>query len=414
MKRLLFLFFFIGTVAGAQTRVNNQLFMGTVDSISSRILGEKRTIWISVPAGALNDRFAARKYPVVYLLDGNSHFATVSAMLKQLAAQNGNMILPEMIVVGILNTDRTRDFTPTKSSYWIYGPPSPLENTGGGERFVEFLEKELIPHIDSIYPTAPYRVLIGHSLGGLAVTNVLVNHTKLFNAYIIIDPSMWYDNRKFLMEAKASLQEKKYDGISLYLGIANSMQPDMDTLAVRKDTSVESFHTRSILLLKDYIQQNHHNGLRFAYSYHDDDTHMSVPLIAEYEGLRFIFNYYSLAPGIEARFFDPHVAINPAPIFIAHFQEVSKQIGYQFLPPENLINIFANSFLDYNLPKKAFSLYSLNLLNYPQSFDTIVSMGDYCNSQNDKMEATAFYQKALNIKEDKETRGKLNKLKKQE
>ena len=204
----LFLLLFIVTETFAQTRANNQLIIGTVDSINSKILHEKRSIWISMPEGARDNREAAKKYPVVYLLDGSNHFATVSAMLRQLGAKNGN-ILPEMIVVGILNTDRARDFTPTKSSFWIYGPPSPLENTGGGERFVEFLEKELMPYIDSICPTAPYRVLVGHSLGGLAVTNVLINHTRLFNAYIIIDPSMWYDNRRFLEQAKSSLRETK-------------------------------------------------------------------------------------------------------------------------------------------------------------------------------------------------------------
>lgn len=411
IRIFIFLLLFAGGEAPAQTTENNQLIIGKVDQIYSNILHEKRTIWISIPEGALNNREAGKKYPVIYLLDGNNHFATVTAMLKQLGAKNGN-ILPEMIVVGILNTARARDFTPTKSSFWIYGAPSPLENTGGGEQFVAFLEKELMPYIDSAYSTAPYRILVGHSLGGLATTNVLINHTRLFNAYIIIDPSMWYDNRKFLMQTKASLQEKRFVGTRLYLGIANSMQPGMDTVTVKKDTSVESFHTRSILLFKDFLQQNSsRNGLCFGYSYHADDTHMSVPLITIYNGLRFIFNYYPLAPGTEARFFDPNVADDPAPIFVAHFQKVSKRIGYWFLPPENLVNIFANSFLDYNLPKKAYSLYSLNLTNYPQSFDANDSMGDYYNSQNDSVKAIGYYEKALKIKMDTETMQKLNKLK---
>jgi len=168
MILLLIFLSFIGTHAAAQSIVNDQLTIGTEAVVYSRILHEKRTIWISVPKSMTDTLHAKQKYPVVYLLDGNNHFATVSSMLKQLSVENGNVIFPEMIVVGILNTDRVRDFTPTSSSFWVFkGFSSEMSNTGGGDQFVKFLQKELIPHIDSIYPTAPYRVLMGHSLAGL-------------------------------------------------------------------------------------------------------------------------------------------------------------------------------------------------------------------------------------------------------
>ncbi|QJD94769.1 alpha/beta hydrolase [Mucilaginibacter robiniae] len=107
-----------------------------------------------------------------------------------------------MIVVAITNTDRTRDLTPTNSLTEPGGKHNEeFKNSGGGEQFISFIEKELMPHVDSLYPTALYKVLIGHSFGALTVVKVLINHTKLFNAYVAIDPSMWWDQQKLLQQA---------------------------------------------------------------------------------------------------------------------------------------------------------------------------------------------------------------------
>jgi predicted alpha/beta superfamily hydrolase len=411
MIRLLIFLSFIGTHAAAQSIVNDQLTIGTEAVVYSRILHEKRTIWISVPKSMTDTLHAKQKYPVVYLLDGNNHFATVSSMLKQLSVENGNVIFPEMIVVGILNTDRVRDFTPTSSSFWVFkGFSSEMSNTGGGDQFVKFLQKELIPHIDSIYPTAPYRVLMGHSLAGLETTNVLINHTSLFNAYIIVDPSLWYDNRKLLSQAQLALQKNRFDSVRLYLGIANTMPSDMDTVSVRKDTCGESFHMRSILLFRDVLEKTRSNGLHFACHYYGNDGHMSAPLITVYDGLRFIFDYYAMPDGIMAKLYDPGVDIDPVPIFQLHFQQVSAQIGYQVLPPENLVNLFANSLLEYRLYKKVFLLLNLNIQNYPHSSGAYDAMGDYYRSQTKYTEAIRFYQKALQVKGSASVRTKLAEI----
>jgi len=170
----------------------------------------------------------SQRYPVVYLLDGDGHFESVVGMIQQLSQVNGNTIVPEMIIVGIPNTDRTRDLTPT---HITSDPPmmddNSSKNTGGGENFTAFMEKELMPHIDSLYPTQPFRVLIGHSFGGLTVMNIITNHTKLFNAYIAIDPSMWYDKEQFLKTTQNKLAAQKYNGTRLYVGIANTMDEGM-------------------------------------------------------------------------------------------------------------------------------------------------------------------------------------------
>jgi uncharacterized protein len=410
MKKIIFLTFLMVTQVKAQTINNKIVIVGIVDSLNSKILQEKKTFWVSLPTSFYNPRFAKTRYPVVYVFDGDANFATVSAMLKQLSIRNGNMVFPEAIVVGIMNTHRTRDFTPTKSSYWIFNTPSPTTNSGGGEKFVSFLQQELIPYIDSIYPTTPYRTLIGHSLGGLAATNILINHTKLFNSYIIIDPSMWWDNQNFLKQAGEILHQKRFDSISLYLGIANNMTPGMDTIKLRNDTSRKTIHMRSIFKLKDLLQQNTANGLHFKYGYYADDTHMSSTLITEYDGFHFIFDFYSLPFGWEAKLFDPYDHFDAAQVFTTHFEQVSKKMGYKFLPPESLIDVFANTMADNYMPEKALSLYTLNVTDYPQSFGGYESLGDFYSDQKNVSKAIECYQKALKIKEVEEIRKKLNVL----
>jgi len=175
----------------SHAQIDNKIVIGKVDSVYSTILKEQRKVWVYVPNINNAQQSPGQRYPVVYLLDGDGHFESVVGMIQQLSQVNGNTIVPEMIVVGIPNTDRTRDLTPT---HIASDPPmmdsNSSKNTGGGENFAAFLEKELMPHIDSSYPTQPFKTLIGHSFGGLTVMHIITNHTKLFNAYIAIDPSM--------------------------------------------------------------------------------------------------------------------------------------------------------------------------------------------------------------------------------
>lgn len=131
---------------------------GIRDNIDSKILNEQRRILVYVPASAASDVFTKQLYPVVYLLDGDAvHFSGVVSMINQ---QSSMYALPEMMVLGIPNTDRTRDLTPTPMrDFWQFlnfdADSIFLQNSGGGDKFIAFIEKELIPHIESTYPAAP-------------------------------------------------------------------------------------------------------------------------------------------------------------------------------------------------------------------------------------------------------------------
>ncbi len=408
MKPLFLLALIAGTVLSAAAQSNGTIVIGKTDTLHSTILGEDRKILIHVPNAS--KQFPKQRYPVVYLLDGDGHFPSVMGMIQQLTEVNGNDVFPKMILVGIPNTNRQRDLTPTHASTSPYGDSNSVRGTGGGENFTAFIEKELIPHIDSLYPTAPYRILIGHSLGGLMVINTLVNHPKVFNAYLAIDPSMWWDDRKLLHQSEAVLAQQKFPGKTLFLAIANTMPVGMDTAKVRKDTSSNTLHIRSILRLKDVLKKNKANGLRFDYRYYAHDTHGSVPLIAEYDGLRFLFDYF--APPFDQMLFDDKSTANALIIAIkAHYALVSERMGYPVLPDENWLNSMGYMYMQRGNWDKSAAFFKLNTEYYPKSGNTFDSLGDLYSKTGDHQKAIDAYTKALTLNDNPETKKKLEEQK---
>jgi predicted alpha/beta superfamily hydrolase len=279
----------IMVLIGAKT-YKNSIRICKGDCIFSNALNEKRKFWVYTPKAVDDQTSGDQHYPVVYLLDAEEHFRDFTEMIEQVNA-DGSKVFPDMIVVGIPNTKRSRDLTPTRSIIDARGKnDSVFKSSGGGEAFIEFIGKELIPHIDSIYLTTPYKVLIGHSLGGLTAVNILLNHTALFDGYIASDPSMWWDDKLMLNHAREAFKQPSFAGKSLYVSIANEIGTDMDMEQIRRDTSPQSNHTRCIIELTDILESNPGNGLRSAYKYYVKENHNSVTAVTRYDGLRFLLN----------------------------------------------------------------------------------------------------------------------------
>ena len=283
MKKISLIIFFAAITIAANAQNEESILIGKKTTIFSSILKENRKIWIYNPGQTAIIPIADKRYPVVYVLDGDAHFLSTVGMIQQLSQANGNAILPEMIVVGIENTNRLRDLTPSLVT---------SDNNAKVNPFVNFLETELIPYVDKNYNTAPYRILVGHSLGGLTAIDILTNSPKLFNAYIAIDPSMWYDNEKFLNNTISQIPNENLQGTRLFIGTANTMPKGMTLANLEKDKSAETQHIRSIFKLDKFIKGNSNTGLKYSLKYYENESHVSVPLISEYDGLRFIFDYY--------------------------------------------------------------------------------------------------------------------------
>ncbi len=396
---------------------DNKIVFGHKDVIHSDILKEDREIWIHLPESAKDSTSNKTKYPVLYLLDGPAHFYSVTGMIKQLSTTNGNSIVPEMIIVAIPNTDRSRDLTPSHVDIDYMSGDSIPYSSGGGNKFLDFMEDELIPHIEKTYLATSYRTYVGHSFGGLSVINALINRQDLFNNYVAIDPSLWWDNQAFLKEADSLLSTNKFEDRALYVGVANTMTGGMTINEVQNDTTpstIFTVHIKAILKFVQSVSAKENNGLLFESQYYENDDHGSVPLIAEYDALRFLFSWHQLK-GIN-QYYEQNFtssADDLLNLIDAHYKNVSDHFGYEVIPPETLINSYGYGFLgEPNKMHLSNALFKLNMQNYSNSSNVYDSMGDYHLANQDSIKALELFTKAIEIGSNDSSQEKIDKLKK--
>ncbi|MGE3618098.1 MAG: alpha/beta hydrolase-fold protein [Gemmatimonadales bacterium] len=378
----------------AQRRFTNPLTIGTVDSIRSATLDETRPYLVYTPPSYGDTTVAPARYPVLYLLDGDAHFHSVSGLIQILGTGvNGTFVVPEMIVVAIPNTDRTRDLTPTHTDTGFDGKPTPaFKTSGGGPKFLQFLRDELIPRIESQYRTMPYRVFVGHSFGGITTLNALYTMPELFNAYVAIDPSLWWDNRVLLWKAKDVVSTGKLSGRSLFVAQANTITPD-DTTTNRHFESIGKFNS--------IVDAYNTSGLRYGFKYYDHDDHGSVPMIAEYDALRFIFAGYQVPLA--------RVLARPA-LLTEHFETVSRRLGAEFRPTEGMVRLFAEVALGQDTAK-AVSFLEMDAQLYPDSYRPLDRLGAIWLARGDRARARDYFERSLRKNPGNEaTREKLKTL----
>lgn len=272
---------------------DSRIVTGFTDSLYSKILRENRKVWIHLPDARSTNTDSMRRYPVIYAVDGGFLFNGLVSMTELLS---GNSMCPDMIVVGITHTDRGRELTPThvvNMAPYNATDTTFSKTSGGGEDLTAFLEKELIPYIETKYMASSDRMLIGHSTGGLMVVNTLIKHPDLFTTYVAIDPALWWDSQKLVKESKYVLKAAtRYKGKALYVSIANTLPVGMSISEAEKDTSIKTLHFRSAMKFVKNVKNSPQNGLRFGWKYYEKDTHGSVPFIAEYDAIRFFFDSY--------------------------------------------------------------------------------------------------------------------------
>lgn len=238
-------------------------------NIHSEILNEDRTILLNLPDSYNNTSNLNKKYPILILLDGAAFFKTTSGIVHFMSSdRNRNYFMPETIIVAIENVDRERDFTVTKLK------TKRPNRMGGGENFLNFIEKELIPFIDQNYRTAPVRTLVGHSLGGLLTLNSYMDKESIFDAYVSIDPSIWWDEETMKNKVEnispISLRKK------LYIATANQGERNYERNKKRHDA------------LYTLIKVKMDGNINIEIVYFEEENHRSVSLIALYEGLKYM------------------------------------------------------------------------------------------------------------------------------
>lgn len=261
-KFILFLCFCLcsGTLLSQPKSQSKPFILGEILEINSLELAEKRTLNIYLPAGY--SRADSSRYPVIYLLDGSADedFIHVAGLVQFNNFPWINRI-PESIVVGIANINRKRDFTYPSS---IEEDKKQFPGTGHSDKFISFIEKELQPFIAKEYKVNDSKMIIGQSFGGLLTTEILIKKPQLFNKYVIISPSLWWDNGSLLKQNSSLLSEGFSQRTGVYIGVGKEglspgntphvMEVDANLLAEK----LKAGKSKTVQVNFDYLPEEDH------------------------------------------------------------------------------------------------------------------------------------------------------------
>lgn len=307
-------------------------------AIHAGTLNETREVLVAVPRAYATSGVS---YPVLYVLDGEWHFEHAVAVARFLSETSylGDPRIPEMIVVGVVNTDRNRDYTPTHRARTgsLQFPTS-----GGSAGFVTFLEEDLFPFIERRYRTQPYRAVTGWSFGGLFAVHTLLTAPALFNAYVAISPSLWWDD-------------------DLLVGMADSlMGADADaprSLVITLGGETGSIRP-AVLSFVDTLEQRAGGGLDWTFLQIDSVSHNLVAPVALYEGLQSLYQGWMLPA--------ERLAQGMAGV-TAHYDSLSTAMGYPVPVPEATFVRLARRHWGNNQFEDAFTVCERRVQLYPAS-----------------------------------------------
>jgi len=355
-----------GVVGGGEP-----ITIGETVRFQSEIMGEERTVLISTPRGY--DRTEA-SYPVIYLTDGYAHFTHTRGTVDFLV---NNGLAPQLIIVAVTNTDRTRDLTPTQDDLTTDdGEIREMPTSGGAAKFLDFFEKELFPYVDSHYRTQPLRLFGGHSFGGLFALNAFFTRPEMFDAVLAISPSLRWDDELPIRQAKSFKSNGGESPPTLFVAMANEEEGDPRPNRLDK--------------LEKNLGDADSDDFDWQVMRMPDETHGSVVLRAHYWGLRYVFEPWRLPADPETGRFVGGLAE-----LKQHYQQLSKQYGYKLVPAEQTVNAIAYQILGRDEVDDAIATFKYNVELYPNSANVYDSLGDGLSAAGRLDEAFASYSKAV-------------------
>jgi predicted alpha/beta superfamily hydrolase len=362
------------TAPGGATTV---ISAGEQVTLHSELLGEDRTIFIGLP-GSYGS--GAERYPVLYLTDAQFNFAHLHTTAEFLARTAG--IIPEIIVVGVANRDRTHDLYATRADFKQEDRVIPFPNSGNADQFLEFITKELIPWVEKSYRTSDLRILAGVSAGGNFALHAARVKPAVFQAVMVASPWLAWDDRRELKQLVPFLTSKQMQLKALFLTYAAegaSMKADIDAVAAalksRSDTS-----------------------LRWESRSYPDETHDSTALKSYYDGLRMIFAGYDYPR-------DPKTyrLIGSLDDLKAHYAKLGHRLGTSLSSPEWVVNELGYQYLRTGSSGPAIAAFRFNIEQHPESANAWDSLGEGLERIGEATEALASYRKAVALAEAQHT-----------
>ncbi|HRW95358.1 MAG TPA: alpha/beta hydrolase-fold protein [Bacteroidales bacterium] len=372
MKFLLLGILFSSQILFSQT--DNKVFWGEKNVIHSEIFGEDKEYWVHLPE---NYNEEGDKYPVLYITDGDEHFYLASGLVEFMSAQ---FMIPEFIVVAIFHQDRNHDLTPTHSETDINGFQSPAaEVSGGGKKLLEFIEKELIENVENRHSASSYRILTGHSLGGLFCTYAYLTRNHLFKGFIAMDPALNWDDHACEQMLRSLPDNPQNLKNKLYIASAHNAPEG------KRDKG--PFRMSQLSFTKELDKKGVTN---YKFEVFEKETHMTVAYQSLYAGLVFLFPDYYI-------FKDPHYSPE-IPYIIDFYNKVSDRYGMEVIPPEQLLHMIGKHYLfetsDY---ARAIEMFKFNTRIYPNSYKAFEFLAKAYKASGDEANARLYFEKSQQL-----------------
>lgn len=336
----------------------------------STILDGDVQIQISLPESYNRSK---HRFPLLIVLDGSSQFEQTAVSARHLAASGA---IPDLIVVGVTTTSRSRDFTTPPGPDFSY-PPF-IRNPGGAATMHRYLRDELIPALESAYRCAPFRLIHGHSLGGLYVAWQLLEDPSLFYGYLLLDPSLFWNNNEIPIRAAAELPG------------ARELKAAIFCAAGGPPESADEKPFPPMQQWLDALSACGSPNLRSTFQRFPGYGHNQMPGPATYAALRWILSdfQYSLSP-----------QSTPA-LFLEHYRRLSAERGYEVVPTETEISNYL-FFLVFEQKEAEFAtLFDTAIGWYPESYALLYYRGELLLKLGKREEALAVYRRALAQKPD--------------
>lgn len=348
-------------LTNSNTAYANVRGVSKVDSLPSKILAEQRELIVHLPNNYQQN--LNLNYPVLYLLDGQRNFSHTVGSLDLL---NQSHMAQEMIIVAIKNTHRTRDFTPTyDESYNEWGI------SGGADKFLNFIEQELIPYVNKNYRTNGFKILSGHSLGGLLSVYALQSRPKLFQAHFAFSPSLWWHDQVIFKYAEKFLANIAELNNYLYINMGNE-----------GGNMLSTFERYSKLLNTDTPK-----GFRYHSELIEQESHNTTALVGQSLAYRYLYATFQCPKEVIAQ---------GLPAIKQFYKMQSEKYGYEMKPSFSAINHAGYLALENKNVAKAINIFEANVKNYPYKADGYDSLADGLEANGQLNEALKM--RAITIK----------------
>ena len=337
-------------------------------TVQSKALGTEKTVTVHLPEGY--EKSSNQQYPVLYTVDAQYYLDHIRAITSTLSSTS---LMPKIIIIGIDSDNRRRDYTPTQTD--------DVANSGGANKFLDFIEFEIMPKVDSNYNTSEVKIFSGHSLGGLLSLHAFYTRPSLFTAHFAFSPSLYWDNMSTVQNVKSYLENSASLKQFLYINMGDE--------GLKGGTAGSKLMRKGFIALKTFLE-NHKTTKNFWFGaeHLESENHGSTMLVGAIQAFRTLYRHWELPfrvseKGIEA--------------IEQHYKYLSKDLFREVKPSEADINYHARYLMHILLPEKSIDLYQYNIKHYPNSPEAQFSLASTYKKINKLQLAKTHAISAINL-----------------